>query len=311
MRIVFMGTPEFARANLACLCESSHDVVAVVTGRDKPSGRGQRTVRTLVCCEAADRDIPILQPKSLKSAELHDQLRELRADLFVVAAFRILPESLFTLPTHGSINVHASLLPRYRGAAPIQWALINGETETGLTSFFLKQQVDTGDIITQQRVAIDIEDTYDTLYAKLCAQAGGFLLRTLDMIESGEREAVPQDDSLATPAPKIRPEDALIRFDRPADEVHNFIRGLSTKPGAFTTVRGQRIKFHASRPWEGAVEGSHTPGAIVRSKKHLLVMCQDQPVEILRVVPQGKKEMDGVAFKNGFRPEPDERFGDQ
>lgn len=309
MKLVFMGTPEFARAILVELAVSRHELAAVVTGPDKPAGRNRKLQPTEVRVEAERLGLPVITAGSLKSDVLREKLAAFNADLFVVAAFRILPPSLINLPRKGAINIHASLLPRYRGAAPINWALINGETETGLTSFYLKEKVDTGDMILRERVAIAPTDTYDSLHAKLSGLAGRFTLRTLDLIERGQTEAEAQDDTMATPAPKIQPEDARIDFGQPAERVHDFVRGLATKPGAFTVFRGNKLKVHRAAVVDEQPESGSTPGSLLPHKKKLLVACQPGTLELLRVVPAGKKEMDGGAFINGFRPQAGESFG--
>lgn len=307
MKIVFMGTPEFACAILGSLIDSDHDILAVVTGQDKPVGRKRVPTPTVVRRLAEKHRLPVFTPRSLKEETLGDSLAALKADLFIVAAFRILPPRLFELPRLGSINIHASLLPKYRGAAPINWAIINGETETGLTSFFLKKQIDTGDMILQVKVPVAPTDTYDSLHDRLAELAGPFTLESLDLIESGKTNPIPQDDTVATPAPKIQPSDALIDFDQPAARVANFIRGMATKPGAYTFFRGQKLKVHFARATESKVETA-APGTIVAQKKALLVACRDSAVELTRVVPAGRKEMDGVSFINGFRPKAGESF---
>ncbi|MEW5797306.1 MAG: methionyl-tRNA formyltransferase, partial [Candidatus Zixiibacteriota bacterium] len=223
------------------------------------------------------------------------------------AAFRILPPRLFELPKLGAINIHASLLPKYRGAAPINWAIINGETETGLTSFFLKREIDTGDMILQTKVPVAPTDTFDSLHDRLAELAGPFTLETLDLIQGGKSNPIPQDDTVATPAPKIHPGDALINFDQPAYRVANFVRGMATKPGAYTFFRGQKLKVHFARVPEQTIE-SAAPGTITANKKALWVACRDSMVELTKVVPAGKKEMDGVSFINGFRPKAGESF---
>jgi methionyl-tRNA formyltransferase len=250
-------------------------------------------------------------PRSLKDDSLYQSLAALKPDLFVVAAFRILPPRLFELPRLGSINIHASLLPKYRGAAPINWAIINGETETGLTSFFLKQNVDTGDMILQTKVTIASTDTYDSLHDRLAELAGPFTLETLLMIAKGESHPIVQDDAVATPAPKIHPEDALIDFDQPSLRVADFIRGMATRPGAFTFFRGQKVKVHFAQPSDHMSGPTTAPGSILSNKKALLVQCRDSVVELTRVVPAGRKEMDGVSFINGFRPQTGETFVNQ
>lgn len=310
MKVVFMGTPEFARATLAYLCDSSHEVLAVVTGPEKPVGRNRKLTPTEVCREAGCRGLPIFTPRKLRSDEFYEQLKALKADLFVVAAFRILPPRLIRLPRLGAINLHTSLLPKYRGAAPIHWALINGDTETGLTSFFLKETIDTGDIIYQEKVAITENDTYDTLHNRLRDQAGPFLLKTLEMIERGESRPIPQEDSRATRAPKINAFDALIDFGLPAVRVRDFVRGLATRPGAYTYFRGDKLKIHACALFNEEADPTTRPGSVLPDKKRFLVQCGDRAVELLKVVPSGKKEMDGRSFKNGFRPEPGEVLGE-
>ncbi len=314
MKIVFMGTPEFARVALSHLCDSGHEVLAVVTGRDKRVGRKRKLMPTLVRQEAERRGLPVLTPKSLKSQKLSDELSALQADLFVVAAFRILPPSLYGLPRLGAINIHTSLLPKYRGAAPIHWAIINGEEETGLTSFFLNEQVDTGDMILQERTTITENDTYDTLHDRLADMAGPFLLKTLGMIDKGESTPIRQSNAEATRAPKITPFDALIDFGMPAAKVCQFVRGMATKPGAYTYFRGAKIKIHACLVSDRIADSNIRIGGILPDRKKLLVVCgrtEDGPtvVELTRVVPAGKKEMDGISFKNGFRPEPGEVLG--
>ncbi len=309
MKIVFMGTPEFASAILERLIDSNHDILAVVTGQDKPVGRKRVPTPTAVRVLADKNGLPVLTPKTLKSKKLYESLRALEADLFVVAAFRILPPSLFELPKLGSINIHGSLLPKYRGAAPINWALINGESETGLTSFFLKKTVDTGDMILQEKTSIAITDTFDSLYSRLAQMAGPFCLKTLDLIAAGSPSAVGQDNAEATPAPKIGPADAAIDFGRTNREVANFIRGMATKPGAYTHFRGRKLKMYMALPSEDHPAANETaPGQIIAHRKKLLVACAEGAIEVTWLVPSGKKEMDGGSFINGFRPTAGESF---
>jgi methionyl-tRNA formyltransferase len=310
MNVVYMGTPEFARGPLDHLAHSRHRILAVVTGPDKPAGRGRHMLATPVKQHAQRLGLPVLTPASLKSDDLCARLAELNADLFAVVAFRVLPERLFTLPRLGSINVHASLLPKYRGAAPINWALINGDTETGLTSFFLKKDVDTGDMILQERTAIGEDETFDTLYARLSNLAGPFLVSTLDAIERGDRPVIPQDDRRACAAPKITPENAMIDFGFPAANVRNFVRGLATRPGAYTSARGKRLKVLACQPADITTNSDTRPGTILADRKRLVVQCRASALELTRVVPEGKGEMDGVSFINGARLQPGEVLGE-
>jgi len=310
MRIVFLGTPEYARVTLTCLCQSRHQVLAVVTGPAQKSGRGQKLLPTACYREAERRGLTVLTPSSLKDEGLYQYLRELQADVFVVCAFRILPPRLFSLPNHGSINVHASLLPKYRGAAPINWALINGEKTTGLTSFFLRKSVDTGEMILQEIVPIEDNDTFDTLYARMADLSGPFVLKTLDMIESGDVKPIPQDETQASRAPKIEPLDAMIDFGFPAERVRNFVRGMSTRPGAFTYFRKKRLKVHACAVENVSEKQNTRPGKVIEAGKKLVVQCDNSAVELLRVVPEGKTEMDAGAFINGYRVKPGEIFGE-
>ena len=310
MKIIYMGTPAFACKPLATLQSSRHEVLAVVTGASKRRDRRGEDCPTDVCCLAYDLDLPTLTPKSLKSKQLHDKLAEFKPDLFVVVAFRILPESLFSLPRYGSINIHASLLPRYRGAAPINWALINGEKETGLTSFFLNKNVDTGNIILQTKTDIDPIENYDALYARLSDMSGPFLLDTLDRIERSGFQPMKQDPSLATPAPKLTPFDGLIDFGFPAERVKDFVRGLSSRPGAYSYFRGKKVKIYRCRPVTDTIDHNAGPGTVLADRKRLLIQCAESAVEIEELVPEGKKPMDGRSFINGMRPEAGERFGE-
>jgi len=306
-----MGTPEFARKPLACLHESKHDVVAVVTGPNKRSGRGARLLPTPVCEEAERLGLVIHRPASLKDEGFYEALKTYGADLIVVVAFQILPEKLFTLPPLGSINIHASLLPKYRGAAPINWALINGEKETGLTGFFLKKKVDTGDIILQEKVAITDNDTFDSLSDRLSDLTGPFLLQTLDLIENPKAEPHPQKEERACPAPKIQPFDAMIDFGLPAERVRHFVRGLSSQPGAYTFFRGKRVKILSCEVHNSPGQGADAPpGTILPEKRKLLVRCANSVIEVRTLLPEGKKPMDGLSFLNGVKPQPWERFGE-
>lgn len=307
-----MGTPEFACRSLAALADSKHDLLAVVTRPDKPSGRGKKLRPTPLSDEADRLGLMVLKPESLKSRSLLDELEAMQPDLFVIVAFRILPEKLFSLPRLGSINIHASLLPKYRGAAPIQWALINGEKTTGLTSFYLKKAVDTGDLILQREIDIEENDNYDSLSARLANDSGPFLLETLDAVEQGRINPVSQDNRLASPAPKISPFDAMIDFGFPSEKVRNFIRGLSSRPGAFTFFRGKRLKVLGCRLTEDEADNriGSRPGTILVDGKRLVVQCADSALEITEVAPEGKKAMPSAGFINGYKPSNGELLGE-
>lgn len=314
MKLVFMGTPEFARKILVCLNQSEHEILAVVTGPDEPLPRGNKTAPTPVRVEAELHGIPVFTPKSLKSPELYESLERLEADIFVVAAFKILPRKLFTLPSLGSINIHGSLLPAYRGAAPINWAIINGEKETGLTSFILKEKVDTGDMILQEKTAIGYDENFDSLYSRMAEMAGPFTLKSLALLEDENFQPLKQDNKEATPAPKITSENAMIDFGFPAQNVKNFVRGLATEPGAYTFYKNGRIKILECRVIKDSdgieINESTRPGTILSHKKKLIVQCAKSALELMKLSIPGKKIMDGSSFKNGYRPREGDCFGE-
>ena len=305
-----MGTPAFACPALEHLHQSRHEIIAVVTGQDQKSGRGKQLSASEVCCAASDLGYRTIKPESLGDESLYEELKALQPDLIVVIAFRILPEKLFTLPRLGSINIHASLLPKYRGAAPINWAIINGEKETGLTSFLLKKKVDTGNVICQERVAIGDDENFDSLYSRLSEMAGPFALKSVDLVENGNITPSVQDDALATGAPKISPFDAMIDFGFPAEKVRNFVRGLSSRPGAFTWFRGKKLKILGCSVSDRKEEAATRPGTVIHLKKILLVQCADSAIELTSLVPEGKRQMDGISFINGFKPQSGEILGE-
>lgn len=316
MKIVFMGTPEFARRPLEQLYSGSsskkHEILAVVTGSDKKSGRGLKLVPTAVKSASQALGIPVLTPMSLKDESFINEIKEFEADVFVVVAFKILPEKLFSIPKFGSFNLHGSLLPKYRGAAPINWALINGETETGLTTFFLKKKVDTGNIIYQEKIGIKPDESFDELYIRMSEAAGPVIEKTLDLIESGNYELLTQDNSEATPAPKIKPQDTIISWNNPAESIGNFIRGLSTIPCARSTFRGKRIKIYSGKVAElqSETEKNIQPGQIIKDKHKLLVSTAEGVVEITGLQPEGKAKMSGDQFLRGYQPREKEFLGD-
>lgn len=305
-----MGTPAFACPALVALAKSSHTISCVVTGTDQKVGRGKKIMPSEVAIKADELNLPVIKTDSLKDHDLYDKLAKLDADLIVVIAFRILPRKLFELPNFGSINIHGSLLPKYRGAAPINWALINGEKETGLSAFFLKSKVDTGDIIARTKIDIEPKENFDSLYNRMADLSAPFLIETLNKVESGDFETISQDDKLATPAPKLTPFDAMIDFGFPAENVVNFIRGMSSKPGAYTFFRGKKLKIIAAdiADYDGDLTGR--PGTILHNRKKIIVLCANSAIELTRVIPEGKKEMDGASFVNGFKPEAGEIIGE-
>jgi methionyl-tRNA formyltransferase len=293
-----MGTPDFAIPSLKKLTESKHNVSAIVTAPDKERGRGRKFSYTPVKEFAIENKIPVLQPQKLKN-DLHfvEELKSFNADLFVVVAFKILPPEVFEIPKHGSFNLHASYLPKYRGAAPIQWALINGESQTGLTTFKLAEKVDTGNIYLQKRVEIFPEDNFGTLHDKLGELGSDIVLETVNLIESGSFELQKQDHSLATPAPKISKEICKIDWNKSADEINNLIRGLSPYPAAFFNFKDKVIKIYQS---EVFYRDDLKPFEIVQSKTELIIGCGENAIRILQLQQEGKKRMGIEEFLRGF-----------
>ncbi len=302
MRIVFMGTPAFACPALRALHSAGHSIPLVVTGADKRARRGGALTPTAVKAEAVNLGLPVYTPASLKDEEVYEKLKQASPDLIVVIAFKILPQRLFTLPKHGSINVHGSLLPKYRGAAPINWAIINGEKETGLTSFFLKPTVDTGDIIHRKLVMIEENETFGELYNRMSELSAPFVLETVKMIESGNVISMPQVEAQATAAPKIFPKDTIIDFKQFTVRVHNFVRGLSPYPGASTMFRDKRIKLVRTELSGVAKRPNQTPGEIIIEHDNLFVVCIDGLLKVTSLLPEGKKEMSAQEFIHGYLP---------
>lgn len=293
-----MGTPEFAVPSLRILLENKYDVSLVVTIPDKKKGRGQFLTYSNVKAFALEKNLPVLQPDKLNEENFIGSIKSIKPDLIIVVAFRILPKELFTIPKLGTINLHASLLPKYRGAAPINWALINGEKETGVTTFFLKEKVDTGNIILQKNIYI--EDEYDAgaLHNKLSVLGAEAVLETVKLIESGSVHPAEQDNSLATPAPKIFKEDCLISWNQSAIKIHNFVRGLSPYPAAFTNLENKIIKIYKTKVTDLSGEG-HCGEIIIQNKK-CFVSSKDKLLEIVELQTEGKKRMSALDFINGL-----------
>ncbi len=306
MRIVFMGTPEFAVPSLRILLEHSYEIPAVVTAPDKPRGRGQQVSSTPVKEFAVRRHISVLQPETLNDSEFISEMRSLKPDLIVVVAFRILPKELYTLPLLGSFNLHASLLPKYRGAAPINWAIIQGERESGVTTFFLQGKVDTGSILLQARVNISPDETAGMLHDKLSEVGAEIVLQTVRLIELGKAQPRLQDDALACPAPKFFKEDCRINWNMPSRQVHNFIRGLSPHPAAWTTHKGKVIKIYHSSVMEAL---SAHPGVVFqRTAGMLSIGTGEGAVSLLEIQQEGKRRMGIVEFLRGYEIEQGEIF---
>jgi len=300
MRIVFLGTPEFAVATLDALIKAGKNVVGVITATDKYGGRGKKKlIISAVKKYALDHNLPVLQPKNLKNAEFQENLRAWKADIQVVVAFRMLPVAVWDMPPHGTINLHGSLLPKYRGAAPINWAVINGETETGVTTFKLKHKIDTGDIIAQERMPISINDTAGDVHDGMMILGAKTMVETIRNIENNAVNYLVQDESAVSKAPKIFPEMCKIDFNKSNKEVHNFIRGLSPYPGSWTILKGLKLKV--LKTTLDKTTHDLNPGKFVSdNSKFIKVACAEGFVEIHRLQLEGKKQMDTKSFLNGY-----------
>ena len=314
LRIVFMGTPEFGVATLDALVKGGYNVVAVVTQPDKPVGRhGSVLQPSQVKQYAVDHGLPVLQPVKMKDEAFVDELRSYGANLQVVVAFRMLPEVVWDMPEYGTFNVHAALLPQYRGAAPINWAVINGETRTGVTTFFLDHDIDTGKVIMQ--LPFDIHDDYNVedVYDGLMHLGADICMQTLERIveADGHPEAIPQEELMTAgetllPAPKIFKETCEIDWKKTSKEVYDFVRGLSPYPGAWTTLSdadGKQtvLKIYATSKVADANNGGAAPGTIIVEGKRLLVATGDGVVQLEEVQLAGKKRMKAQDFLNGMK----------
>ena len=296
-----MGTPDFAVASLDALVQANFDVVAVVTAPDKPAGRGQKLNESAVKKYAVEKGIPVLQPEKLKNPEFIEELRSYQADLQVVVAFRMLPEIVWNMPAKGTINLHGSLLPQYRGAAPINHAIINGEKESGVTTFFLKQEIDTGDIILSDSVPIADDETAGELHDKLMVVGANLLVKTLRAIEANNitEQPQPQNDDLKH-APKIFKEDCKINWNSPAQTIHNLIRGLSPYPTAFTSLNDKTLKVFKAEI-EDKEPGIVAGGFLTDGKTYLKFAAKDGFIKLLDIQYEGKKRMLIEDFLRGMR----------
>ncbi len=301
-----MGTPEFAVPSLEILLENGYDVVGVVTAPDKPGGR-QGMMQSAVKQFAEAKGLNILQPEKLKNPDFINALQELRADLQIVVAFRMLPEIVWSMPPMGTMNLHGSLLPKYRGAAPINWAVIRGESETGLTTFLLKHEIDTGDLLFQEKVPIGPDETAGELHDRMMQIGAKLVLKSVKALELGATQPMPQADVEATHAPKIFAETCRIDFNQPTVNVHNFIRGLSPYPGAWTTMDGKTLKLLRS----SLDNHSMTPQAdlsiqigqfFTDGKNTLQYRTSDGFISILELQLEGKRRMSVKDFLNGYKP---------
>ena len=304
LRIVYLGTPEFAVASLKALVEGGYNVVAVVTMPDKPAGRGHQLQFSDVKKYALSAGLPVLQPEKLKDEAFLEELRSYHADLQIVVAFRMLPEVVWAMPRLGTFNLHASLLPQYRGAAPINWAVMNGDKETGATTFMLKHEIDTGNMILQEKIAIGEDENVGSVHDRLMAMGTELVTRTVDLIIECENKGIalpttPQPEiAELRPAPKLFKETCEIRFDEmTAEQVHNFVRGLSPYPAAWAnlTIHGQA--FENVKIFSVEISENRNTGI---SKNDIVIPCREGAVRILELQAPGKKRMDAKSFLNGL-----------
>ncbi len=309
LRIVFLGTPEFAVESLRRIHEDNYNIVGVVTMPDKPAGRGHKLLQSPVKQYAVEHGLYLMQPPRLKDDDFVAELRSLNANLFVVIAFRMLPEIVWSMPKLGTFNLHASLLPKYRGAAPINWAVINGDTETGVTTFFLKHEIDTGDILRQERIEISPEDNVGDIHDRLMMLGADLTIDTIEHIVAEDLKPIPQDELLQgiepTPAPKIFKETCRIDWSRNAVDVHNLVRGLSPYPAAWSVIVDRGAEPMSAKIFETLVVESDeelSSGKITIDGNRLFVDCADARIEILSLQVAGKKRMPAADFLRGFRP---------
>ena len=309
LRIIFMGTPDFAVHTLDAIVNAGHNVIGVITAPDKPAGRGKKINESAVKKYALEKGLNILQPKNLKDPEFINELRSLNADLQIVVAFRMLPEIVWAMPPKGTFNLHASLLPQYRGAAPINWAVINGETKTGVSCFFLDKEIDTGHVIMQEEVDIDSDETAGSLHDKMMHEGAKLVVKCISDIAKGEISSIPQSDLINEElkhAPKIFKDDCKIDWSENRIKVKNFIHGLSPYPAAFCQLidpEGETYNLKIFKVTESNIsEPLSKAGTIVLSQKnHLKVACSDGFLNILELQLAGKRKMSTEDFLKGFR----------
>lgn len=298
LKIIFMGTPEFAVPSLEILVRNDINVVAVITAPDKPKGRGKKLGTSPVKDFAVANDLPVLQPTNLKSSEFQQELASYKADLQVVVAFRMLPEAVWAMPRLGTFNLHASLLPQYRGAAPINWAIINGEKETGATTFFLKHEIDTGNIIFQQKEPIKEDDNVGSLYERLMHIGAELVLKTVQAVQTGDYPQLPQiSNEPLKPAPKLFPETCEIDWAKSAEAIRNFVRGLSPYPGAWTMHDGKKFKIFEVASTELQTKGPI--GTMLEIDNSIVVKTADGTINVLELQAEGKKRMKTQDFLRG------------
>ena len=299
-----MGTPEFAVECLDVLVKSNHNILAVVTSEDKPAGRGQKIKISEIKKYSITKNIKTLQPKNLKDPSFLNEIKLLKPDIFIVVAFRMLPKILWEIPKKGTINLHASLLPNLRGAAPIHWAIINGLQKTGVSTFYINENIDCGEIIEQKKVSISENENTGELYNKLKKIGALTILSTLEKIDEKDFKSIKQNESNENlKAPKLNRENTKIDWNKPSNEIHDFIRGLNPFPSAWTSITENKkiLKIYKSRRYSSIINEKQKPGTIIMNKNILLISTSSGLIEILELKMEGKKMMNNIEFNNGFK----------
>jgi len=304
-RIIFLGTPDFAVASLDALVQAGMDVVAVITAPDKPAGRGMKLTPSAVKQYAVDKNIPVLQPEKLKDPDFLSALQSYHADIQVVVAFRMLPEIVWSMPPLGTINLHGSMLPQYRGAAPINWAIMNGESETGVTTFKLRQEIDTGDVLLKKSMPIGPEDDFKSVHDRMKIMGANLLVATVRGVCNGSLKAMPQsaiETASLKKAPKIFADDCAISWNRSTADIHNQVRGLSPFPGAFTELHGKTLKVYRTKPIElQQSTGNDIPGHVYTDGKSIIAFRTGNGwLSVLELQLEGKKRMGTADFLRGY-----------
>ncbi len=308
MNVVFMGTPDFATGCLSSILEAGHMVSGVFTQPDRPKGRGHKLAFSPVKELALEQGLPVYQPKGFKNGEALEILKQLAPDVIVVVAYgRILPKAVLDLPKYGCINVHASLLPKYRGAGPIQWAVLNGDKETGVTTMYMAEGLDTGDMIFEESLSIGENETAGELFDRLAVLGASLIVKTLQAVEDGTAPRRVQDDAQASYAPMLTKEMCAVDFHKTAKEIHNQVRGLSPWPVATTLFHGKVLKIHSAKLCEGK---GGIPGTLMDGKRLILSCGDGNCIEFTSVQLEGAKRVDGLSFINGQRIKAGEQFGE-
>lgn len=310
LRIIFMGTPDFAVTILKQLVLEKYKIVGVITAPDKPAGRGRKMSESAVKKYAISKNLTVLQPTNLKNESFLSDLKRLNAELQIVVAFRMLPKTVWQMPKHGTFNLHASLLPAYRGAAPIHWAIINGEKTTGVTTFFIDEKIDTGEIILQKEIDIQDDETVGTLHDKLMHLGAQVVTKTVDIISEGNLKTIKQPDLEEKKAPKLFPENTKINWNNSLESIHNKIRGLNPFPAAWTIIQNDEKPLYAKvyKVHKSSEKHNYTVGKLISTKSELKVAVADGFIVIDEIKIAGKKKLDTKSLLNGFQFSKDVRM---